>query len=161
MSLTEEVRMKGERALSRYSDLFERLKVSPEIEVDGKIAATHEAVFQKTDCTTCANCCKTAGPLLIQEDIIRISESLGIAGGAFIEKYLEMDEDGDFIFRKSPCPFLGSDDLCTIYEIRPQACAEYPHTNRKSFAHLKDVTLANALICPAVQDILDELDKVF
>lgn len=45
--------------------------------------------------------------------------------------YLRVDEDNDKVFKSMPCPFLGEDNLCSIYDIRPKACREFPHTDRK------------------------------
>lgn len=65
-----------------------------------------------------------------------------------------MDEEGDWIFHSTPCPFLLPDNACSIYTHRPQACKEYPHTNRKKMYQVETITLKNAGICPAVQEIL-------
>ena len=117
----------------------------------------HEKVFEKVDCLTCANCCITTGPMLLDRDIERISKSLRMKPAVFEANYLRRDEDGDWVFKTMPCPFLGSDNYCLIYDIRPKACREYPHTDSKNMHKLFDITLTNSTICPAVAMILEEL----
>ncbi len=157
---TSEIKERYKANKNLYKSLFLKLQGIKSQVIDEAAKGLHEKAFQKIDCRTCANCCKTAGPLLVQEDIYRLSEHLNLSAGDFIQQYLEMDEDGDFVFVGKPCPFLQSDDLCSIYEIRPKACREYPHTNRKLFRDLEGVHLANAAICPAVQEVLENLDRL-
>jgi hypothetical protein len=45
------------------------------------------------------------------------------------------------------------DNYCMVYESRPKACREYPHTDRKKFAQLLSLTEKNLDTCPAVLDI--------
>ncbi len=93
----------------------------------------HEEEFSRTNCLECANCCKTTGPLFTQKDISRISRHFKMKPGGFIEEYLRLDEENDYVLQQVPCPFLGSDNYCSIYDQRPKACREYPHTDRKDF----------------------------
>lgn len=65
----------------------------------------HEDVFAHTDCLTCANCCKTTGPLFTQSDIERISKYLKLKPQQFIETYLRVDEDKDYVLQSVPCTF--------------------------------------------------------
>ena len=76
-----------------------------------------------------------------------------------MEKYVVKDEDGDYVFKQTPCVFLGADNFCSIYEARPNACREYPHTNRKKMHQILDLTIKNAEICPAVVRILDNMEN--
>jgi Fe-S-cluster containining protein len=120
----------------------------------------HEKVFEHTECLACANCCKTASPILTLKDIERISKHLKMKEIAFMEKYLFKDVDDFWAFTETPCPFLAPDNYCLIYDYRPKACSEYPHTNRRKFIQITDLTLKNAEICPAVFEIVEELKKV-
>ena len=48
---------------------------------------------------------------------------------AFTEQYLERDEDDFMVLKTAPCSFLDeSDNTCFIYDVRPKACSEYPHS---------------------------------
>jgi hypothetical protein len=79
--------------------------------------------------------------------------------GEFTDKYLKIDEDNDFVLRSAPCPFLDEDNHCRVYESRPRACREYPHTDRKKMTQLLELTYKNTLVCPAVLEIVDRLSK--
>jgi len=138
-----------------------KLKQAHAGKVDEAFAKTHETVFEKLDCLDCANCCKTTSPIFISSDIERLAKSFNIKPGAFIDKYLKIDEDGDYVLKSSPCPFLMSDNKCQVYEDRPRACREYPHTNRKKMFQIMDLTYQNTLVCPAVLEIVESLKTEF
>lgn len=128
--------------------------------IDTLFQKYHEKVFRKLDCLTCANCCITTGPMLVDRDINRISKSLRMKPEVFEANYLRRDEDGDWVFKTMPCPFLGSDNYCLIYDVRPKSCLEYPHTDSKNMYKLFDITLTNSTICPAVAMILNQIRGV-
>ena len=117
----------------------------------------HEREFAKTDCLKCANCCKTTGPLFTQKDVLRIAKYLRMKPNAFIKQYLRLDEDQDWILQTLPCLFLDSDNRCSIYDVRPKACREFPHTDRKKFQQITHLTLKNVAICPAAFNIVESL----
>jgi len=123
--------------------------------LDQLIHALHEDVFDEIDCLHCANCCRSLGPRLTERDISTLSKYLGIRANQFIDSYLRIDEDMDFVFKTMPCPFLGDDNYCRVYEARPKACREYPHTDRDKFYQLLDLSLKNAETCPAVLEIFE------
>ncbi|MBS1763437.1 MAG: YkgJ family cysteine cluster protein [Bacteroidetes bacterium] len=128
--------------------------------LDKKFKEETNVFFDKYSCLDCANCCKTTSPIFRDVDIGRIAQHLHIKPGELVEKYLRLDEDGHYVLRKSPCPFLLEDNYCSIYHIRPQACREYPHTIRKNMYQIMDLTYQNSLICPAVAAIVERLKKV-
>ncbi len=142
-----------------HQKLNHQLKKLKPYDVDELFHTQHEQVFEEIDCLKCGNCCKTTPPLLINEDINRISKHLKISTKNFLEKYVVKDEDGDLIFNHTPCIFLGLDNYCSIYEARPNACREYPHTNRKKMQQILDLTIKNAEICPAVARILVNIEN--
>ena len=149
----------AEQALSlkKVNAVFlEQLRQS-KTDIDSDFHDEHKAVFKELDCLECANCCKTTSPIFLQEDIGRISSYLKIKVGHFISKYLEMDEDGDFVLQKAPCVFLAEDNKCKVYDVRPKACSEYPHTNRKNMIEILDITLENTVVCPAVNEIVKRM----
>ncbi len=127
--------------------------------VDDAFHEAHDEVFGEMNCLTCANCCKTTSPIFYQNDIERIARFLRIKPGDFINRYLRIDEDGDHVLKSSPCPFLGDDNYCGIYDYRPKACREYPHTDRKRMVQITDLTLRNTVVCPAVFEIVERLKK--
>jgi uncharacterized protein len=136
------------------------LKKKDSRKVDEIFHATHEAVFEEFDCLTCANCCKTTSPIFYPTDIDRIAKSLRMKPGDFVEKYLRIDEDNDYVLKSSPCPFLDGDNYCMIYEDRPKACREYPHTDRKKMVQITDLTFKNTKVCPAVFEMVERIKKI-
>lgn len=138
---------------------FARLKKRPPKHLDRLMQELHDEEFERTDCLDCANCCKTTGPLFTNADIERISKFLKMKPQQFIEKYLRVDEDNDHVLQQVPCAFLDSDNYCLIYEVRPKACREYPHTDRKNFHQITNLTLKNTTICPAAFRIVEEMKK--
>jgi len=127
--------------------------------LDALVQAADERAFQAIDCLECANCCKTTGPLFIERDIQRISKHLGMSVDAFEEEYLRVDEDEDKVLQELPCPFLGPDNYCSIYEVRPKACREYPHTHQAKQHRILSLTFKNAEICPAVEHVLADIQN--
>lgn len=51
----------------------------------------------------------------------------------------------------------GDDNLCSIYEVRPAECREYPHTNKPGFTTRTVRHASNALACPAVFWIVEQM----
>jgi len=139
---------------------LQRLGTKDSRKVDKAFHEIHEAVFEELDCLTCANCCKTTSPIFYPTDIERIAKFLRMRPGDFMQKYLRVDEDKDFVLQGSPCPFLDSDNYCSIYENRPKACREYPHTNRKKVVKIMDLTYKNTLVCPAVLEMVERLRNI-
>lgn len=134
------------------------LKKLKAFEADEIIHTQHEIIFGEINCLDCANCCKSTPALLNQEDINRISKYLKIDKQTFIKQYTKIDEDNDLIFKKTPCIFLEQNNKCKIYEVRPFACKDYPHTKRKNQMDIVDITIENYKICPAVQQIFNNIE---
>ncbi|MGY6558098.1 MAG: YkgJ family cysteine cluster protein [Nitritalea sp.] len=139
--------------------LGQRLRKMKPKAVDEIFHTLHESVFKQVDCLQCANCCKTTSPLFLRTDIERLARVFSMKPAGFIDAYLRVDEEGDYVLQGSPCPFLGTDNRCLVYEERPKACREYPHTNRKKMHGILNLTVKNTLICPAVHQIFQEIEK--
>ncbi|MDT9558323.1 YkgJ family cysteine cluster protein [Streptococcus mutans] len=127
--------------------------------LDKIVQEVHAEVFREIDCTKCANCCKILGPLFTEADISRIAKHFRMRLPVFEDMYLRVDEDNDKVFKSMPCPFLGEDNLCSIYDIRPKACREFPHTDRKKIYQINRLTIQNTLICPAVYLFVEKLQE--
>lgn len=127
--------------------------------MDTLVHDLHEQVSAEVDCLDCANCCRSLGPAIYDKDIERISKALKIKPSEVVDNYLRIDDDGDYVFRSMPCPFLMPDNYCSIYEARPKACREYPHTDRKRFAQIFLLTVKNTSTCPIAFRVLKELIK--
>lgn len=122
-----------------------------------QLPALHEEVFEKVDCLTCAACCKNYSPRFKTPDIKRISKALRMKESAFIDTYLLLDSDGDYVVKQSPCPFLGADNFCSIYEDRPSDCRRFPYTDEDVLLYRQQITLKNSSFCPAVFLMMETL----
>ncbi|MBL7560469.1 YkgJ family cysteine cluster protein [Olleya sp. YSTF-M6] len=136
---------------------FTKLKKKPPKQLDYIMQELHEQEFETTDCLTCANCCKTTGPLFTDKDVQRIAKYFRQKPQQFIDQYLRVDEENDYVLKSVPCTFLGPDNYCSIYDVRPKACAEFPHTDRKKFQQISNLTLKNVAICPAAYNIVEKM----
>jgi len=117
----------------------------------------HEEATSRIDCLQCANCCKNYSPRFKTPDIKRISRHLKMRESEFIAAYLKVDEEGDFVVQSSPCPFLGEDNYCTIYEERPSDCRRFPYTDEDVLLKRQALTLKNAAFCPITYYVLERL----
>jgi hypothetical protein len=147
----------AQRHEERNFTFLRRLRMRDERPVDRAARQLHEEAFSIIDCTQCANCCKTVSPLFRKDDVRRIASLLGMTADDFRARYLLADEDGDLHLKNLPCPFLGEDNRCKIYEARPRDCAEYPHTQKKGFSSRTYVHAGNTLSCPAVFYIVEQM----
>jgi uncharacterized protein len=132
-------------------------------EVDRLARRLYEEASSILDCSRCANCCKTVGPKFTLGDIARIAAHLGISEGAFSDQYLQRDDYGlerGLVAKALPCPFLGEDDHCTIYAVRPLACRQFPHANKRLFASRINLHLQNTLRCPTVFYIVERMKTI-
>ena len=127
--------------------------------MDIQVQLLHDKISKRTDCLSCGNCCRTLGPRITDKDLERMAKVLRQKTTDVIANYLRIDEDGDMVFKTMPCPFLGTENYCSIYESRPKACREYPHTDRKRFYQIFNLSIKNAQTCPSVYEVLEELTK--
>jgi len=146
---------------SEFQRLIKVIKKRKPKNFDYEMIKIHHQVFSKIDCLTCANCCKTTSPIITEKDLERISKFLKMKPVKFIKQYLKKDTDGLWMFQQTPCVFLDADNYCLIYDIRPKACREYPHLDRKKNNQLLDLHTKNASICPAVFDALTHLSDKY
>lgn len=137
-----------------YKDFLRRVDKNKVLK---QLPDLHEEAFSKIECLQCANCCKNYSPRFKTPDIKRISKHLGMKESEFIEKYLLVDEDGDFVVNSKPCPFLGKDNFCSIYEIRPSDCIRFPYTDEDVFIKRQNLTLKNSTFCPISYYVLEKL----
>lgn len=156
----EELPELAKEVFKENKKFFQKLKKKTPKNLDYIVHEIHDDVFKKTDCLACANCCKTTSPIFTEKDIKRIAKHFRMKEIRFIEQYLERDEDDFMVLKKAPCSFLDeSDNTCIIYDVRPKACSEYPHTNRRKFIQLSNLTLKNVAICPAVYNIVETMKE--
>jgi uncharacterized protein len=153
----EQILVRAELQKEENRKFLTKLKKKKPKNLDLLIHGLHEEVFEEIDCLQCANCCKSLGPRILEKDIERMSKPLKKKPADVISSYLRIDEDGDYVFKSMPCPFLLADNYCMIYEHRPKACREYPHTDRRKFHQILDLTFKNTTVCPAVVEIVERV----
>lgn len=143
-----------QKQFKRYLDRVNPSKLIREL------PALHSEAFSKIDCLDCANCCKNHSPTFKATDIKRISKYLGLKEADFVDTFLKLDEENDFVVKQSPCAFLNEDNSCHIYDVRPSDCSRYPYTEEDVFIKRKALTMANSMVCPAVFHILEKISAI-
>ncbi len=159
MITPNELPFQAKKKEAETKKLFNKIKKNRPNDLDATVHEIHEEVFSRMDCLTCANCCKTTSPIFKIRDIERLAKYLKLKPNDFIAKYLHIDEDHDYVLNSAPCAFISGDNTCLVYDNRPDACREYPHTDRRKFHQLLELTLKNTFICPATYEIVERLKK--
>ncbi len=139
--------------------LLTKITLKDKKKIDQIFEIEHQKEFENRNCLECANCCKTTSPIFRDTDIKRISSFLKMKEHELINDLLFLDNENDYVLKNSPCSFLNDDNTCSIYNVRPLACKEYPHTNRKKMHQIIDLTIKNSTICPAVSNIITNILK--
>jgi len=136
-----------------------KLEKEPPRHLDAKIAVMEKEVWAETDCLSCANCCKTMTPTYNKNDLKRISAHFNMTVDEFKKKWLKQERAGDrdWMNKHTPCQFLNLDDnMCSIYEIRPDDCAGFPHLSKK-FKDYVHIHKQNVEYCPATFKLVEKM----
>jgi len=152
-----ELRNRAKKLKPETKSFFAKLRKKKPKNLDKIVHDLHNEVFEEIDCLDCANCCKSISPTLYDKDVERLAKHLKMKPSQFVNEYLYIDDEGDYVFQQTPCPFLLPDNYCMVYESRPKACREYPHTDRKRFYQILNLTLNNTEVCPAVFELVEKL----
>jgi Fe-S-cluster containining protein len=143
-----------------YQFLRRLKQQSSPTKVDRIALELHQEAFSIADCTKCANCCRTLRIVVTDDDIARIARHLKMTNEEFLAAYLERDEEeGHYCIKTTPCPFLGADNLCTIYDVRPEKCQGYPFTDKPDFVFMTMTHANNAVVCPAAFYIIEQMKR--
>lgn len=147
---------KSARNQKKYKTLLKRANKNKVLD---QLPDLHTEAFSKINCLSCANCCKNYSPRFKTPDIKRLSGHLQMKEGEFIETYLRLDEEGDYVVKSTPCPFLGKDNYCSIYAERPSDCRRFPYTDEDVLLKRPQLTLKNSTFCPIVYYVLEKLPE--
>lgn len=158
-SSPDELKNRLKNSRKEFEQVAKKIKKMKPHKLDEWVHALHHEAFADFNCLDCANCCKTIGPLLIPADIEKLARHLKMKTADFHEAHIAHDDDNDLVFSNHPCPFLLDNNYCSVYESRPRACREYPHTDRKRFYQILNLSLKNCETCPVVFTIFEELSK--
>jgi len=156
INISDNWQKKSKENTKKYKHFLQRADKNKVLK---QLPALHEEAFEKIDCLQCAACCKNYSPRFKTTDIKRISKHLKLKESVFIDTYLTLDSDGDYVVQTLPCPFLGKDNFCTIYENRPSDCKRFPYTDEDVLLKRTQITLKNASFCPAVYYVLEKLTE--
>jgi Fe-S-cluster containining protein len=101
-------------------------------------------------------------PTFTPQDIKRIAAHFKMTEAAFIEKWLYKDKSGDWMNTKSPCQFLDlTSNKCSIYSIRPEDCAGFPHLSKRKMTEYMHVHKQNVEYCPATFTWVEKMQVLF
>jgi len=130
-------------------------------ELDAIVAEETDIVEPQIDCIKCANCCKNMQPSLDDADIKRLASHFNISTKAFTDRYVMLNEFEERCMAQMPCPFLSHETGCTVYEIRPTACRDFPYLRKPDFLSRSMAMVANNETCPIVFNVWQSLKRRF
>ncbi|HEU5052240.1 MAG TPA: YkgJ family cysteine cluster protein [Hanamia sp.] len=139
-----------------------RTENNPPKNLDQLMEVVEKEVWQEVNCLSCANCCKKMSPTYTNEDIKRISAHLQMTPKQFKEKWLYREpKENDWMNRSQPCQFLDlKTNMCTIYEVRPADCAEFPHFHKRPATDYFYIHKQNIEYCPASMLMIEKLKAI-
>ncbi len=153
----EELKVLVKQNKKEIDAFFSMLRKKKPKNLDSFFHSLHHEAFENFSCLNCANCCSSLSPIITENDIDRLAKHFKRKPAQMIDEYFHIDEDGDYVFNESPCPFLMPDNYCMVYENRPKACREYPHTDRRKMIQILNLTKKNCEVCPIVHNITREI----
>jgi Fe-S-cluster containining protein len=100
-------------------------------------------------------------PTFTNKDIKRIAAHFEITPNEFKEKWLFFDKkDKDWMNTSQPCQFLNlKNNMCSIYEVRPDDCAGFPHLKKKKMVEYIHVHQQNISYCPATYKMVEKMQS--
>ena len=146
----EDIIQRGRRNEARITLFLKNLRKNRRLPLETLFADAHHEAFSEIDCLQCGRCCRGLGPRLREKDVARLARREKLKLSAFVEQRLRQDEDGDMVYASMPCPYLGLDGYCLVYEDRPEACRNYPHMNSGRQKARIAMHIENLVHCPAV-----------
>jgi Fe-S-cluster containining protein len=153
------LKKKFETNQKRFRKFIDELEEAKHDGIKKQAKEADKEVWKEVDCLTCANCCKKMTPTLTKQDKKRIAHHLGLEVKAFKEKYLVYDEeDKDWRMQKQPCVFLDlQSNKCTIYPVRPDDCAGFPHLTKTPLKSYLYIHKQNIEYCPATYRFVEKM----
>lgn len=140
--------------------IYLKIHADPE-ELDRQFKELHDKYFSEYDCSKCRNCCTKYCGTIPSEDIPKDAESLGMTTEEFIGNYLKEPPNSEgYNTKNCPCDFLVDND-CILGDNRPDACKEFPHTDKEDRMGSLLSIIGNTSICPVVYEIMEELKKMY
>jgi len=129
---------------------------------DRRLRRFGEEIEAEIDCTQCANCCRVTEVGINDRDVEKLSKFIGVSEREFGQQFTAVDKAGAKILKRneSGCVFLEG-NLCSVYEGRPQNCANFPHVVRGtgSIASRMWEFLDRAGYCPIIYNWMEKVKE--
>jgi hypothetical protein len=129
---------------------------------DRRLRRFGEEIEAEIDCTQCANCCRVTEVGINQRDVEKLAKFIGVSEDEFRRQFTARDDAGAMILKRGEggCVFLEG-NLCSVYEARPQNCANFPHVVRGtgSIASRMWQFLDRAGYCPIIYNWMERVKE--
>jgi uncharacterized protein len=129
---------------------------------DRRLRRFGEEIEAEIDCTQCANCCRVTEVGINQRDVEKLAKFIGVSEHEFAQQFTALDNAGAKILKRNEngCVFLEG-NLCSVYEARPQNCANFPHVVRGigSIASRMWEFLDRVGYCPIVYNWMEKVKE--
>ncbi len=146
----------------RKQDFFNLKEAIKKVSVNKLDEIVHpivDSITKKIDCTQCGNCCRYQEPGVNDDEIKRLARCKNTSVEEFKNEYIAWDKEGiSFMFNK-PCTFLQG-NACSIYQNRPDSCADFPGLHRPALKWRFKQVEENYSLCPIVFNVVEELKLV-
>ena len=122
-----------------------------EIEGLPRSEANLKWLWEHFECTRCGSCCRlhTKGVRITRSEAETLAAANGIDPWDFIKTLVETE---GFFLIEQPCRYLNGSS-CTVQELKPFVCREYPLHFRKSRAD--EISWVIITACPGGRKLLD------
>ena len=141
-----------------FRRFLNKMEKNPPVGIDKFTPILDAEVWQEIDCLSCANCCKKMTPTFTPRDLKRIAAHFGETVEQFKTKWLRKERNGDWVNVIQPCQFLNMQtNMCTIYAVRPDDCAGFPHLKKRKFEEYAHVHKQNIDHCPATYRMVEKM----
>ncbi|ANE53677.1 YkgJ family cysteine cluster protein [Flavisolibacter tropicus] len=143
---------------SRLRRFLTKLEKQPPKTLDLIAEEVDKEVWAETNCLACSNCCRNMTPTYTFQDIKRIATHFRMSISDFKAKWLYKNKQGEWMNVSQPCQFLDlKTNMCSIYAIRPQDCADFPHLTKKKMVDYMHVHKQNVQYCPATFKMVEKM----
>jgi Fe-S-cluster containining protein len=78
-------------------------------------------------CEQCGRCCYQSNIIVLDSDLERMADKLKLPLRIFITTYLYRYKGRWYIKKTNPCVFLKEDCRCSIHDVRPEVCRDFPY----------------------------------
>jgi len=111
-------------------------------------------------CQRCGNCCRPFSPTVFPNETIRVAKSLNLTREEFEKKYLKRvpikETNVVQTIIVTPCPFFDGKKICSIYDVKPNCCTNFPFQWSYEFELIR---MDGVLVCPVATIIAKEIKE--